>query len=320
MKICFVYRNQSSFVKKDIELLEKHFCVRPFKFKFREIHKLLYLIRTYDVVFIWFASYHAFITTILAKISNRPVIIVTGGYDVAKEKEINYGLMQRTAACAVRYTLLRAKSILAVSKFNNDEVIRNTGIKTAKLVCNCVDSKIFFQDGVKKNIVLTVASVDEKMRIELKGIETFIKVANIFPDFKFIVIGVTKNVKDYLEKIKNENVELLGFLSQDELLKYYRIAKVYCQLSYYESFGLALAEAILCECTPVATDRGAFPEVMGETGFYTEYGDVEKTAIAIEKAMKSKGNGKKARQRIMENFSPETREKKLKEIVEEALK
>jgi glycosyltransferase involved in cell wall biosynthesis len=320
-KICFIYRNLSSFVKTDIDLLSKHFIVRPFQFKFRAIHKLLYLIRTYDLVFIWFASYHAFITTILAKIAHRPIIIVTGGYDVAKETEINYGLMQRTAACAVRYTLLRAKSILAVSKFNQEEVLRNTGIGTTKLVYNCIDYKNFIPGIEKKqDIVLTVASVDEEMRAKVKGIDTFMGVAKVMSDVKFIAIGITKEVRGNLDKIKPDNVTVLGLLSPTEILQYYRIAKVYCQLSYYESFGVALCEAMLCECVPVVTNRGALPEIVGDDGFYTEYGNIAKTISAIEKAMCAKEYGKKARRRIIENFNPGIREKQIKEIVEGALK
>jgi glycosyltransferase involved in cell wall biosynthesis len=79
---------------------------------------------------------------------------------------------------------------------------------------------------------------------------------------------------------------------------------------------VALGEAMLCECIPVVTDKGALPEVAGDTGFYTQYGNVSQTISAIEKAMESQDKGKQARKRIMENFSQECREKKLKEIVE----
>ena len=71
----------------------------------------------------------------------------------------------------------------------------------------------------------------------------------------------------------DRHIEFTGFVTDDELLGWYQRAKVYCQLSYYESFGMAAAEAMLCECVPVVTRKGALPEVVGETGFYVEYGE-----------------------------------------------
>ena len=79
---------------------------------------------------------------------------------------------------------------------------------------------------------------------------------------------------------------------------------------------MALAEAMLCECVPVATERGALPEVVGDTGFYTQYGDEKITADAIEKALHSQ-KGRKARERVKEKFSREVREEKLARLIEE---
>ena len=41
---------------------------------------------------------------------------------------------------------------------------------------------------------------------------------------------------------------------------------VYLQLSYYESFGVSVAEAIACGCVPIVTAGTALPEVCGIEG------------------------------------------------------
>jgi glycosyltransferase involved in cell wall biosynthesis len=111
-------------------------------------------------------------------------------------------------------------------------------------------------------------------------------------------------------------VEFTGSVSDENLVAYYQAAKVYCQLSYYESYGMAPAEAMLCECIPVVTHRGALPEVTGDVGFFVQYGDIEGTATAIKQALQSQ-NGKQARNRIIEKFSHQMREEQLVSIIEE---
>ncbi len=92
-------------------------------------------------------------------------------------------------------------------------------------------------------------------------------------------------------------------------------AKVYVQVSAHEGFGCSLAEAMLCECVPVVTDRGAIPEVVGDTGFYVPFGDSKVAATKIKDAMMATKNGKRARERIVNLFPLQKRERDLvKEI------
>ena len=217
----------------------------------------------------------------------------------------------------VHYVLKRTSSILAVSEFNKHEVERNTGIKTAKIVYNCIDNQKFIPGKKpKQNIAVTVCFVDEE-NIVRKGLRQFVEAATVLISYEFIVIGkLVDDTAIELAKSAPSNVKFEGFVSDKKLLEHYQKAKVYCQLSYYESYGVALGEAMLCECVPVVTDRGALPEVVGDTGFYAEYGNISQTINAIEKAMQSQDKGKQARKRIIENFPQECREKKLKETVE----
>ena len=315
-KILFIYKHNRSFIERDIELLSKHFEVKSLFFTFKKMFSLPIQIYRSDIVFIWFTSYHAFITTLFTRLIRRPIIVVTGGYDVAGEKEIDYGLMLNPVyKRMVRYVLKRAKIILAVSEFNKREIEKYLGIKTAEVIYNSVDGSYFVPSGKKENIVISVGFIT-KENIKRKGLETFIRAAEKLQNVTFYLIGkAEQQAGEYLKSIAPSNVKFTGFVSNDELLKFYQKAKVYCQLSYYESYGMAPAEAMLCECIPIVTRRGALPEVVGDTGFYAEYGNVEETMNAIQMAIKSK-KGKKAKERIIKRFSSEMREKKLKEIVE----
>ena len=319
ISILYVYKHNRSFVRRDLDMLRKHFKVTPCYFSFINSFRLPVLVIESDVVFIWFASYHAFIATILAKMFSKKVIIVTGGYDVADEKEINYGLMRNALLKhVVKYILKNADRILAVSEFNKKEIEKYLGIKDAEVVYNSVDSEKFVPSGKKEKMVITVGFISWE-NVKRKGLETFVKAARYTPEAKFLVIGrALDNSIEHLKSISSENVEFTGFVSDEELLNYYQRAKVYCQLSYYESFGMAPAEAMLCGCIPVVTDRGALPEVVGDTGFYVPYGDEKATAEAIKKALEAPEEiGKKARERIVKLFSHRMREEKLVKTVRE---
>lgn len=65
----------------------------------------------------------------------------------------------------------------------------------------------------------------------------------------------------------------------------YKKAMVYAQLSYYESFGVALAEVMASGCVPVVIRKATLPEVAGECGIYVPYGNAESSAITIQELL-----------------------------------
>lgn len=318
MKILFVYKHNRSFIENDLNILKKHYDVKPFFFKISKINKLRKELKECDIVFIWFASFHAYIT---ARLTKKPIIVVTGGYDVAGEKDIRYGLMLNPIyKRMVRYVLKKAKKILAVSEFNKKEIEKYLGIKDAKVIYNSVDYNKFKPKGKKENIVLTVGFIKEETWMR-KGIAEFVDMAAQmrYDPIQFIAVGkIEDKLKERTEQLQKEipNLKFTGFLPDEELLKLYQKAKVYCQLSRYESFGVTPAEAMLCECVPVVADKGALPEVVGDAGFYTNNVDIELTKLQVKKALKS-NKGKEARERIKKEFATEYREKELLKALEE---
>lgn len=305
-----------SFIQNDLDLLKKHFDVKIGHYtSLMSIPKILKGVLWSDITFSWFADIHAFWAVLLSKIFNKKSIVVVGGFEVANVPEINYGLMlSPISARRVEYVLGNADKLLAVSEFNKNEILKYVNSKNVELVHNGIDCDKFTPHGEKENLVITVGNVS-KLVVKRKGFETFVKAAIYLPNTKFVLIGKDrKNSIKYLKSIASSNVEFTDFISDDDLLKYYQRAKVYCQLSMYESFGMALAEAIACECVPVVTNNAALPEVVGDTGFYVPYGDSKATAEAIEKALNS-NKGNEARKRIKNMFPIEKREKELKEVI-----
>ncbi|RLF30482.1 MAG: glycosyl transferase family 1, partial [Thermoplasmata archaeon] len=150
-----------------------------------------------------------------------------------------------------------------------------------------------------------------------------VNTAKYLPDVRFVVIGkFIDNSIEYVKKNASTNVGFTGFVSENELIEWYQRAKVICQLSYYEAFGLAPAEGMACECIPVVTkERAGLPEFVGDCGFYVSYGDEKATAEAIKKALNAPDElGKKARERIKEMFPLEKREMELRKLINKVYK
>lgn len=316
-KIAFICYSDSAFVEQDYALLSKHFLVTKVKYNaILDVFKIAKAVRRSDISFSWFADGWAFFAVLSSKLFRKKSVIVVGGYEVACEPEICYGVctLSKLRQWMTTFALNNADMLLPVSKLTKTECFRYLQYpKDLSVVYNAVDTEKFKTNNEgRDNLVITVASGGgSNSVIKLKGISTFIECASCLPELQFIVIGLSKGDLDTLKaKGTTSNVRLLPQVSQDELVAWYQKAKVYCQLSYRESFGMALAEAMACGCVPVVTDRGAMQEVVADTGYVCKYGDPESVVNAIKKALEP-NIGNKARKRIVANFSIKKREAEL---------
>ncbi len=95
----------------------------------------------------------------------------------------------------------------------------------------------------------------------------------------------------------------------------------YCQLSMSEGFGVALAEAMACGCVPIVSKVGILDFITGDSGFILEKHDPDLLRSLIDKAVESDvvDLGKKARNRIVENFETQKRRIGLLKLIQELI-
>jgi glycosyltransferase involved in cell wall biosynthesis len=272
-----------------------------------------------DVAYTWFADVNAFFIVLFCMFLRKKSLIVVGGYDVVYIPEIDYGTLKSLKnRLRVKFVLEHASKILPFSYYANERVLsitKKANICVIPLSCDVEKFKPI--NGRKENLVITVCYVD-KGNIARKGLKTFVESAKFLPQLKFALIGsYVDDAFNYLKKISTSNVEFTGYISDEELSKWYQKAKVYCQLSYQEGFGVALIEAMACECIPVASLRAkVLRETVGECGYYVPYGDVLATVEAIKKASSAPQHIRgKVRKRAKDFFSIEKREKTLLKLI-----
>ena len=325
MRISFFGDLSSPFIRGDYEILEEYFdvdAIEPPKQK-REWIKYVFNaakhVKQSDLIFCWFAGWHSAFAVLFSRLFRKKSIVVAGGYDAACVPEINYGaftnLKERIPA---EYVLKNADSILAVSKFTKNEILKHATPKRMEIVYNGIDVEKFRpNEGGKDHIAITVGSI-QWSNLKRKGLKTFVKSAQFQKEVHFVVIGkFVDNSIGYLKSIAPSNVEFTGFVPDEDLTKWYQKAKVICQISYYEAFGISLGEGMACCCIPVVTkERVGLPEFVEDVGFYVPYGDEKATAEAIGKALcATETDRKNTRENIEEKFSLRIRENKLKKII-----
>ena len=229
-------------------------------------------------------------------------MVLIGGWDVAAEPEIPYGAMLSAARRRKTiWTLQNADIVLAPSDASRQETLRWTSREVQVLPLG-VDTDFFEPLELKDPVVVTAASVSYCSTIRTKGLDVLFQVARRLPETQFVVAGrQDPQILRHLQSMAGPNVGFVGWLEREDLRALFRRASVYAQLSAHESFGLALAEAMACGCTPVVSDRGALPEVVGDVGSIVPYGDVTAATRAISVGLAT-GISHAARNRITETF------------------
>jgi glycosyltransferase involved in cell wall biosynthesis len=323
-RICFI-GSTSSFVTQDLKILSKHYDLEVIQTPKRKgswpkvVFKIARAQSRDYAYFCWFAGWHS-LFAIAFNYRRRPVVVVVGGYDAANVPEIDYGAFRNfKERIAARYVLRRATRICVVDGSLKNDVMTNAKIDGATIITipTGYDPDHFKPGGPKERLVLTVGGVTEEVA-RRKGYDHFIEAARELPDVTFALVG--KWSGPHIESMKMKapnNVIFTGFVNDEELLRWYQRAKVYCQLSRYEGLPNALCEAMLCECVPVGTRYCGIPTAIGDTGYYVDYGDVKGIREAISKALSDPPDkGTKARERISSGFKIETREKELVSLID----
>jgi glycosyltransferase involved in cell wall biosynthesis len=129
-----------------------------------------------------------------------------------------------------------------------------------------------------------------------KGVQTLIealpKIRWEYRDAKLLICG--GGYRDHLINLAKSigmesQVYFTGFVSDDDLMKIYRVADVACFPSLYEPFGIVALEGLASHTPVVTSDAGGLPEIVehGVTGTTTYAGNPNSLADGIVSVLKN---------------------------------
>ena len=170
----------------------------------------------------------------------------------------------------------------------------------------------------KENTIITVCAGRNKERIKVKGLDLFVKTAKLLPMHNFIIIGPTSDLARKLVELKeSDNLEILPKMEEESLRRYYQKAKVYCQFSRYESFGLSMVEAMSWQCIPVVSPIASLMERIGNRGFILSEFNPDEAAELVLYALNSNEAAKlEASKWVNMKYDIRIREKELIDLLE----
>ena len=318
MNVLVVHPTPRPFIDLDVDILRSAFTVRTVHVRFHPrrcfVTDTLAAIRNAlwaDVVVAWFGGGHALIPFVTARLGGTRCAVIASGVDVAAVPSIQYGHMRPGwLRVAGRLVFRLAHRVFAVSSFTKQEAIQNAGVPPENVDVIPHGLPVYRPTPPPgRQGVLTVATVDDRA-MRLKGIRTFAQAAMRFPNIPFEIIGGgDPSTLQMLRDCAPPNLRIAPWLPTGDLRSRMLQRVVYVQLSAYESFGMALAEAMQCGCVPVVTRRGALPEVVGDAGWYVPYGDPDAAARAIREALDAPAAASRAaRRRIIDHFPLDKRQ------------
>lgn len=286
--------------------------------------RLLFLTPRSAGMYIWFADYFSVIPLLISRMFNKKSFLVIGGFDAAKKPELNHGAhIKPFRSFCVKTSCSLATQILPVSKFTEEELFRNTNkdyTDKSQVIYNGTYTNKFKPGKLtKEDTIVTICGAQEEKVLKIKSVDFYLQIAETLPHYQFLIIGPKGKA---LEKLQNrpKNVTVIPYCSQEELITYLQEAKVICQFSRYESFGLALIEGMLCECVPVGYRYGGTKEIINKNiGYLIENLNVTEGAVAIKKAIVSTDKGTKAREYVINNFSIEKRQAAIIEMIDQTI-
>ena len=306
----------------------KHFFLPIRLSKFISELLLKHIINKYKIELIHANSEAAGIVAVKTKNKynlNIPIIYTAHGVLPAKVKDI----------------INQVDKIIAVSHFSKHSAIKEgfsaekiqviyNGIDTDKFKPNQQDKKLLREKYHIPQDAFTMIIVSRIKNLRNKGHQHLLNILknyDISKKWHLVVIGKGKGLSDLKKKIKEyhlqDRVHLLGHKTDVE--NYIDIADVMVLPSYFETFGLVLAEGMAMQKPAIAFNVGGISEVISdkETGFLVKYNDDDDLVNKINRLAQDKDLCSKmgviARKKVEKDFANQIMIKKIIEVYNEII-
>ncbi len=241
----------------------------------------------------------AFLFTRFFKIKKIPVISVCFHYNIIKSLK-NY-LTTPFLHNMRKHQFKIHKNVLTISNSSKNDIIKHYGIikKYVKVIPAGININKFNPDNFSKEIrdkfgnkiLLWSGSIVERKKLPVL-LKAMPHVINEFPDTNLIIIGKGP-LLSYCKQLSNslgiqKYISFLGFVEDNELIKYYASSDIYVFTSEHEGFGIVILEAMASGIPVICTDKPPMSEIIENGGKTFRLNDSKDLAKKIIKLLNNR--------------------------------
>lgn len=232
---------------------------------------------------------------------------------------IIFQLETRILKLMTKSGLFKIQYIALSNYIKNELIIHGYPKNRIKVIYNISESKTKAESFYhRENQIIYAGRIESE-----KGIWTAIKSWELVdePLFRLVFIGEGSSLIELKEYVKNRqlnNVDFLGKISNEEVIKKYRKSKIIIAPSIWpEAFGRFIQESITSSTPLISTKVGGIPEGVRHrvTGLLIDPNAPKQLADAIKELI----TNKKLYERIVNNLEQESERYNPKKIINERL-
>jgi glycosyltransferase involved in cell wall biosynthesis len=177
----------------------------------------------------------------------------------------------------------RADAIIAVSEFTKNQIVALLDIPPAKIrVVHHGIRGLAYPHTAREKIVLNVGAIQLRKNIArlVRAFET------VDSSWKLVLAGSAGyGSAGIMERIgrspARDRIDVLGYVSQEDLAGWYARAEVFAFPSLDEGFGMPVLEAMAVGTPVLTSKRSALPEVAGDAALLVDPEDQEALGQAL---------------------------------------
>jgi glycosyltransferase involved in cell wall biosynthesis len=190
---------------------------------------------------------------------------------------------------ALSRTLKNVDMIITVSKSTKKDVIKCLKFpeEKIKVIYNGVDERfkplknyndVLHKYNINPPYILYIGTLEPRKNIPAL-IKAFYKLKKRGIRHKLVIVGKKgwkyKQIFRVVEDLNlRRDVVFTGYVSYNDLPKFYSAADLFVYPSLYEGFGLPPLEAMACGCPVITSNVSSLPEVVGDAGFIVDPSDI----------------------------------------------
>jgi glycosyltransferase involved in cell wall biosynthesis len=267
---------------------------------------------------------------ILGHINLLPIIIIFKlRRSKAKFTLIAHGIeVWKHRGIIISFLIKYVDEFISVSEYTKNQIVKVHGVNEEKIFVlknslspdftltkdfkapkylldryNINDRKVVF--------LLSRISKDDRYKGYINVIEAISKIKSDIPNIMFLIGGKTEETEFALLKRKivelklEDNVKILGYLEENEVIDHYLISNVFAMPSKKEGFGIGFIEAAAAGIPVIAGNEDGSKEALlnGELGRLVDPNNITQLVLEIKNAILKGVDKKELQNKVFENYS-----------------